>query len=115
MRWLDTAARLAPLVGLGVLGYAERRRDARDGQEFHDRLERNYARIDAVEAARAAAQARNNNPIHRGRSLLRAVVAAGRPANHDPRVGMVAGAASVHRGRPPMTRYQRGEDQDWLT
>ena len=57
MRWLDTAARLAPLVGLGALGYAERRRDARDAQEFHDRLERNYARIDAVEAARAAAHA----------------------------------------------------------
>ena len=116
MRWLDTAARLAPLVGLGVLGYAERRRDARDGQEFHDRLERNYARIDAVEAARAAAQARNNNPLHRGRSLVRAVRDAGRPANHDWRVGMVAGAASVQsKHRPPMTRYQRGEDQDWLT
>ena len=116
MRWLDTAARLAPLVGLGVLGYAERRRDARDGQEFHDRLERNYARIDAVEAARAAAQARRDSLVHRGRSLVRAVRSAGPPANHDWRVGMVAGAASVQsKHRPPMTRYQRGEDQDWLT
>ena len=111
MRWLDTAARLAPLVGLGVLGYAERRRDARDAQQFHDRLERNYARIDAVEAARAAAQARNNW-LHRGNSLVRAVRDAGRPANHDWRVGMVAGAASVQgRHRPPLTRYQRGARQ----
>ena len=120
MRWMDTAARLAPLIGLGVLGYTERRRqaraDARDAQEFHDRLDPNYARIDVLEAARAAAQARNNNPLHRGRSLVRAVRDAGRPANHDWRVGMVAGAASVQsRHRPPLTRYERGEDQDWLT
>ena len=120
MRWMDTAARLAPLVGLGVLGYAERRRqaraDARDAQEFYDRLDPNYARIDVLEAARAAAQARRDSLVHRGRSTVRAVQAAGPAANHDWRVGMVAGAASVQsRNRPPLTRYERGEDQDWLT
>ena len=62
MGWIDKAARLAPLgaamLGLGAMGYAERRRDARDAQQFEDRLEQNYARLDAREAARAAAQAR---------------------------------------------------------
>ena len=60
MRWMDTAARLAPLVGLGVLGYAEHRaqgrRDARDAQDFHDRLERNYL----IPDARARAQIRRD-------------------------------------------------------
>ena len=115
MRWMDTAARLAPLIGLGALGYAEHRAQRRDAQQFHDRLERNYKRIDVLEAARAAAQARRDSLFHRGNSLVRAVRDAGRPANHDWRVGMVAGAASVHGGRPPLTRYERREDQEWLT
>ena len=58
-RWIHTVARLAPLVGLGALGYAENRgQGRRDAQQFEDRLEQNYARLDAREAARAAAQAR---------------------------------------------------------
>ena len=126
MRWMDTA-RLAPLVGLGALGYAEHRAQRRDAQQFEDRLEQNYARLDAREAARAAAQARiqgqneqnriNHNlrtrqMIQEVRDMRRAVNDAGRPANLDWRVGMVAGAASAHRHRPSMTRYNRGPRQD---
>ena len=47
MSWMDTAARLAlPIGALGVIGAgvaqerAQGRRDARDAQQFHDRLER---------------------------------------------------------------------------
>ena len=120
MRWMDTAARLAraalPIAALGVpvlrVGAevydrgAQARREARDAQQFDDRLEQNYAHLDAL--ARAQHQAR----MHQGQELLRAVQAAGRPANHDWRVGQVAGAASVQsRHRPPLTRYQRGARQ----
>ena len=107
MRFMDTAARLAPLVGLGVLGFAQGRRDARDARQFHDALEQNYAFLDAREQAQALERARYPQ------ELLRAVRTAGRPANHNWRVGMVAGAASVHsRNRPPLTGYQRGARQD---
>ena len=107
MRFMDTAARLAPLVGLGVLGYAQHRQNARDAQQFHDALEQNYAPLDA--RARAQAQERARYP----QEMLRAVRTAGRPANHNWRVGMVAGAASVQsRNRPPLTGYQRGARQD---
>ena len=50
---MDTAARLAPLVGLGVLGFAQGRRDARDARQFYDALEQNYAFLDAREQAEA--------------------------------------------------------------
>ena len=107
MRFMDTAARLAPLVGLGVLGYAQGRRDVRDARQFHDALEQNYAFLDAREQAQALERARYPQ------ELLRAVRTAGRPANHNWRVGMVAGAASAQsRNRPPLTRYQRGARQD---
>ena len=114
MRWMDTAARLAPLIGLGALGYAEHRAQRRDAQQFHDRLEQNYAPLDAREAARAAAQAAaHRQNIQDIREMRRAVRDAGRPANHDWRVGQVAGAASVQsRNRPPLTRYNRGARQD---
>ena len=104
---MDTAARLAPLVGLGVLGYAQGRRDVRDARQFHDALEQNYAFLDAREQAQALERARYPQ------ELLRAVRAAGRPANHNWRVGMVAGAASAQsRDRPFLSRYQRGARQD---
>ena len=107
MRFMDTAARLAPLVGLGVLGFAQGRRDARDARQFYDALEQNYAFLDAREQAEALERARYPQ------ELLRAVRTAGRPANHNWRVGMVAGAASVQsRNRPPLTGYQRGARQD---
>ena len=114
MSLLDTAARLAlPLGALGVIGagYAQERaqgrRDARDAQQFHDALEQNYAPLDA--RARAEALERARYP----QELLRAVRTAGRPANHNWRVGMVAGAASpLSRNRPPLTGYQRGARQD---
>ena len=107
MRFMDTAARLAPLVGLGVLGFAQGRRDARDARQFYDALEQNYAPLDA--RARAGALERARYP----QEMLRAVRTAGRPANHNWRVGMVAGAASPQsRNRPPLTGYQRGARQD---
>ena len=64
MSWMDTAARLAlPIGALGVIGggvyaenRAEARRDARDAQDFHDRLERNYL----IPDARARAQIRRD-------------------------------------------------------
>ena len=67
MSWMDTAARLAlPIAGLGVpiLGVGtelynrreQERRDARDAQWFHDRLERNYL----IPDARARAQIRRD-------------------------------------------------------
>ena len=107
MRFMDTAARLAPLVGLGVLGYAQHRENARDARQFHDALEQNYAFLDAREQAQALERARYPQ------EMLRAVRTAGRPANHNWRVGMVAGAASPQsRNRPPLTGYQRGARQD---
>ena len=107
MRFMDTAARLAPLVGLGVLGFAQGRRDARDARQFYNAVEQNYAFLDAREQAEALERARYPQ------EMLRAVRTAGRPANHNWRVGMVAGAASVQsRNRPPLTGYQRGARQD---
>ena len=107
MRFMDTAARLAPLVGLGVLGFAQGRRDARDARQFYNALEQNYAFLDAREQAQALERARYPQ------EMLRAVRTAGRPANHNWRVGMVAGAASPQsRNRPPLTGYQRGARQD---
>ena len=131
MRWMDTAARLAPLVGLGALGYAEHRAQRRAAQQFHDRLEENYAPLDArarreeharreteelnrinAEMQRQERAARTRQMIQEVQDARRATFAAGRPANHDWRVGMVAGAASAQGGRPPMTRYNRGPRQD---
>ena len=107
MRFMDTAARLAPLVGLGVLGFAQGRRDARDARQFYNAVEQNYAFLDAREQAEALERARYPQ------EMLRAVRTAGRPANHNWRVGMVAGAASpLSRNRPPLTGYQRGARQD---
>ena len=107
MRFMDTAARLAPLVGLGVLGFAQGRRDARDARQFYNAVEQNYAFLDAREQAEALERARYPQ------EMVRAVRTAGRPANHNWRVGMVAGAASPQsRNRPPLTGYQRGARQD---
>ena len=103
MRFMDTAARLAPLVGLGVLGFAQGRRDARDARQFYDALEQNYAPLDAREQAQALERARYPQEMPR----------AVRPSNHNWRVGMVAGAASAQsRDRPFLSRYQRGARQD---
>ena len=65
MSWMDTAARLAlPIGALGVIGggiaheRAQGRRDARDAQWFHNRLERNYAPLDTRAQRREEAAAR---------------------------------------------------------
>ena len=79
MRWMDTAARLAqaalPIAALGVpvlrVGAevyergAQARREARDAQQFDDRLEQNYAHLDARALAQQRAQQRREEAAAR--------------------------------------------------
>ena len=69
MSWMETAARLAlpigalgvPILRVGAGVYdrrAQERRDARDAQVFDNRLERNYAHLDARALAEQRAQQR---------------------------------------------------------
>ena len=76
MSWMDTAARLAlpigalgvPILRVGTEVYnrrAQGRRDARDAQDFHNRLERNYAHLDARALAQQRAQQRREEAAAR--------------------------------------------------